>query len=193
MLKAINGFIVNCSMTWWKVLLLFAGQMATFQGLNAITARFPGITAGDIPFDMQNELQPGQIFEQLAGYTEQAFSDYYLFQAIDFAFPLVAGLFLASLFAFGFRHALPKAYEFATARNLLVLMLLPVLFDYLENIHMLWAVSAWPERVDLAAQLAVAAKKAKLATLYTAFALTGLALLGALLRWAGRKAGLLGS
>ena len=193
MLKAVNDFIVSCSMSWWKVLLLFAGQMATMQGLNAITGRFPGITAGDIPFDMQNDLQPGQIFEQLAGYTQQAFSDYYLFQAIDFAFPLLAGLFLASVFAFGLRHALPTAYEFATARNLLVLMLLPVLFDYLENIHMLWAVSAWPAQVDIAAQLAVAAKKAKLATLYTAFALTGLALLGALLRWLGRKTGLMSS
>jgi len=191
MLKAVNGFIVNCSESWWKILLLFLGQMATMQGLNAITGRFPGITAGDIPFDMQNDLQPGQIFEQLAGYTDQAFSDYYLFQAIDFVFPLLAGLFLASLFTFGLRHAAPGWYVFVRARNLLVLMLLPVLFDYLENVHMLWVVSVWPEQVEIAAQLGVAAKQAKLATLFTAFGLTGLALLAALARWLGRRTGVI--
>lgn len=190
MLSAINNFIVNCSASWWKTLLLLAGQSAAFRGMNAITTRFPEITAGDIPFDMQNDLRPEQVFTQLAGYTEQAFSDYYLFQAIDFAFPLLAGLFLACLFTFGLRHAAPRFYAYATARNLLVLMLLPVMFDYLENINLLWAVTAWPERADLAAQLGVLAKQAKLATLYTAFALTGLALLGAAVRWVGRRVGL---
>ena len=62
MIVAINRFIVDCSQSWWKVLLLFVGQTATMQVLMAIEGRFPGITNGDVPFDMQNSLQPEQVF-----------------------------------------------------------------------------------------------------------------------------------
>ena len=191
MLARLNGFIVDCSKSWWKVLLLFVGQSATMQGLNVITGRFPDITAGDVPFDMQNTLTPDQIFEQLAGWTDAAFSSYYLFQAIDFLFPLLAGLFLASVCAFALRHAAPGWYEVAVARHLFVLLLLATAFDYLENIHMLWAVIAWPEQVQVAAQLAVLSKMGKLASMGLGFAATGLFLLVALGRWIGLKTGLI--
>jgi hypothetical protein len=193
MLIAINRFIVDCSQSWWKVLLLFAGQTATMQVLMAIEGRFPSITEGDVPFDMQNSLRPEQVFEQLAGYTEQAFSDYYLFQLVDFAFPLLAGLFLASVCAFALRHAIPGWYKVAVAKNLFVLLLLATLFDYLENLNFLWVIASWPEKAELAAQLGVLAKQGKLASMMTGFTLTGLFLVIALLRWVGRKSGLINS
>jgi len=191
MLAAVNRFIVDCSHTWWKVLLLFLGQTATMRVLSTITERFPAMTAGDVPFDMQNSLTTDQIFTQLAGYSEQAFSHYYVFQAVDFAFPLLAGLFLASLCAFGLRHASPAWYQAVNSRNLFTLILLATLFDYLENINLLWVVSSWPEPASFAAQLGVLAKKAKLTFLVLSFAVTGLCPLGAAGRWAGVKTGLL--
>ena len=191
MLSALNNLIVSCSKSWLKVLLLFVVQTATLFALQGITDRFPSLTNGDVPFDMQNDLTPAQLFEQLAGWTDAAFSSYYAFQAIDFLFPLAAGLFLASLCAFGLRHAIPSWYSVAVAKNLFVLMLLATLFDYLENVHMLWAVTAWPEQVDIAAQLAVASKKAKLASLYLSFGATGVFLLLALIRWIGLKTGMI--
>ncbi len=191
MLTALNRFIMDCSQSWWKVLLLFAGQTATMQVLMAIEARFPAITNGDVPFDMQNSLRPEQVFEQLAGYTEQAFSDYHLFQLVDFAFPLLAGLFLASVCAFALRHAIPGWYKIAAAKNLFVLILLATVFDYLENLNFLWVIISWPEKAELAAQLGVLAKQGKLTCMMTGFTLTGLFLLIALLRWIGRKTGLI--
>lgn len=191
MLTSINRFIVACSQSWWKVLLLFLGQSASFQIMAGVTERFPELTAGAVPFDMQNSLTVKQIFAQLAGYSPAAFTEYYLFQAVDFVFPLVAGLFLAAVFAFGMRHAWPAGYDYLNSRNLFTLILLATAFDYLENVNLLWVVSAWPEQATVAAQLGVIAKQAKLACLYLAFAVTGLSLLGAALRWVGRKTGLL--
>lgn len=193
MLSTLNRFIVSCSESWWKVLLLFAGQMVTIRILTNIEKGFPAITNGDVPFDMQNTLQASQVFEQLAGYTQQAFADYYLFQAVDFAFPLFAGLFLAAVCTFALRHAAPRWYSYAVKKNLLVLLLLATLFDYLENLNFLWVVSTWPEPAVLAAQLGVLAKKLKLACMSIGFALTALFLLGAAGRWIGLKTGLISS
>jgi len=187
MTDAINRFIIGCSQTWWKMLLLFCGQAVTMQLLFGIEKTFPALTAGDVPFDMQNTLQASQVFEQLAGYSPEAFAAYYRFEAVDFAFPLFAGLFLASLLTFSLRHAAPGWYASAVKHKLLVLVLLATVFDYLENLNFLWAVSAWPDQVHMAAQLGVLAKKAKLACMYTSFTLTGLFLLIALGRWLGGK------
>ena len=190
MLSVLNRFIVSCSESWWKILLLFAGQFATLQGLSLITAGFPDVSSGNVPFDMQNNLQSTQVFEQLNGYTDQAFADYYLFQAIDFAFPLLAGLFMATVCAFALRHAAPRWYAIAVDRKLLLLLMLATVFDYLENLNFLWVVTAWPEPAELAAHLGVLAKKAKLACMYTSFAVAALLLLSAAGRWAGIKTGL---
>lgn len=94
MLAAVNQFIVNCSTSWWKTLLLLAGQLGCLLALKSIEAGFPEIASGATPFDMQNNLTSAQIFEQLAGYSEAAFRDYYIFQAVDFPFPLFAGFAL---------------------------------------------------------------------------------------------------
>ena len=193
MLSAVTRFIVACSESWWKVLLLFIGFGGTLAMLQQITGRFPDISGGNVPFDMQNGLTPAQVYEQLPAYSEEAFAAYYVFQAVDFAFPLLAGLFLAAVFAFGLRHTAPGWYAAAVAHNLLLLILLATLFDYLENISFLWVMNAWPEPAEIAAQLGVWAKRAKLACMYAANGLTALSLLTAALRWLGTRAGVFSS
>jgi hypothetical protein len=190
MLQRLNAFILWCSQTWWAVALLFAGQFGSMRILNAITQKFPSQTAGDIPFDMQNSLTTEQVFTQLSGYSEAAFASYYRFQAVDFAFPLFGGLFLAAVCAFAVRHAAPRWYAWAAARNLFVLILLATAFDYLENVGMLWTVSAWPAQVQAAAQLGVTAKVAKLTCLFSSVGVTAAFLLVAGGRWVSRATGL---
>jgi hypothetical protein len=179
----INQFIITCSQSWWKFLLIFLGQVGTMQVLMRITGEFPSVTAGDVPFDMQNTLKPEQIFVQLEGYTERAFDLYMIFQATDYLFPLFAGLLLATVCAFSLRHLAPAFYTTAVARNLFVLLLIPTAFDWLENINLLWAVTAWPEPAHVAANLAVAAKMGKLTTMGIAFLITGVLLIGAAGNW----------
>lgn len=183
MLRKVNQFIVACSQSWWKFLLIFLGQTGTMQVLMRISGEFPAVTAGDVPFDMQNMLKPDQVFTQLEGYSERAFDLYMIFQATDYFFPLFAGLLLATICAFSLRHWSPDLYATALARNLFVLLLIPTVFDWLENINLLWAVMAWPEPAVVAANLAVAAKMAKLTTMGIAFLVTGVLLLGAAGNW----------
>jgi len=183
MLGKINQFIVACSQSWWKFLLIFLGQTGTMQVLMRITEEFPSATAGDVPFDMQNTLKPDEIFTQLEGYSERAFDLYMVFQATDYFFPLFGGLLLATICAFSLRHLSADYYSAAVARNLFVLLLIPAVFDWLENINLLWAVLAWPEPALAAANLAVAAKMGKLATMGIGFLLTSVLLLGAAGNW----------
>lgn len=185
----LNRFIIGCSESWWKFLLIFLSFNVTMFGLQQITSRFPAVTAGDIPFDMQNELRPDDIFAQLEGYTEQAFSLYAGFQAIDYVFPVVAGLFLATVCAFALRHASPALYQTAAGKNLFVLLLIPTAFDFMENFSLLRVVTAWPEQARVAADMAVLAKLGKLNSMNIAFAITGALLLWAGISWLKRRLG----
>lgn len=183
MLKNINQFIISCSQSWWKFLLIFAGQTGTMQMLNRITTEFPSVTAGDVPFDMQNTLKPEQIFVQLQDYTDRAFDLYMTFQAVDYFFPLFAGLLLATICAFALRHLSHDLYTTAVSRNLFVILLVPTVFDWLENINLLWVVLAWPETAEIAATLAVGAKMGKLTTMGIAFLVTAVLLISAAGNW----------
>jgi hypothetical protein len=187
MLGKLNEFIVACSESWWKFLLIFLGQTGSFQILGRITAEFPAVTAGDVPFDMQNSLSSEQIFAQLDGYSDAAFDLYYLFQLTDYFFPLFAGLLLATVCAFSLRVASPGLYATALSRKLFVLLLVPTVFDWLENLSLLRVVSAWPNQADLAANMAVAAKMGKLSTMSVAFLVTGVLLFWAAGKWAYSK------
>jgi hypothetical protein len=188
MLTRINLFIVACSQSWWKFLLIFLGQFGTMQVLTAITGEFPEAAAGNVPFDMQNTLQPGQIYSQLDGYTDRAFDLYATFQIVDYFFPLFAGLLLATICAFSLRMASPGLYATAVNRNLFLLLLIPTCFDWLENLNLLCVVTAWPKQVELAATLAVAAKMAKLGSMGIAFLVTLLLLLWGAYGWVSRRA-----
>ena len=181
MLSRLNTLIIACSNTWWKFMLVVAGTFGTMGGLMAITGGFPAIAGGAEPFDMQNTLQFEEVFVQLAAYSDEAFIQYSWFQAIDYLFPLVAGLMLAALCAFSLRHISRDLYARIKSAKLFPLLLLPTLFDWLENINLLIVVSSWPERAETAATLALLAKAAKLGTLNAVWGITGLLLTTALL------------
>jgi hypothetical protein len=182
MLTKLNQFIITLSTSWWKFLLVFAGTIATLFGLQKITGSFPDISGGHVPFDMQNGLTSGQIFEQLATYTEQAFSAYNQFQIIDYFFPLFAGLMMAAVAAFSLRILSQRYYDIAKQKNLFLLILLPTLCDWTENIMLLAVISMWPDQSATLATLAVTAKKAKLITLFISQPVVLLMLLGAVLK-----------
>ena len=73
------------------------------------------------------------------GYTERAFELYTQFQIIDYLFPVVAGMLLATVSAFALRHASPEWYDTALRKNLFVVILIPTVFDFLENFGLLRA------------------------------------------------------
>jgi hypothetical protein len=188
MLTKLNSFIINCSTSWWKTLLLIIGFAGTISSLMRITASFPDASGGHEPFDMQNTLAATDIFDQLATYTDQAFELYAIFQFVDYFFPLFGGLMMATLCAFALRALSAKVYAVVVEKKLLLLFLVPTVFDWLENITLLWAVSAWPEQVEAAATLAVTAKMAKLVTLFITQPVAILLLIAGLSKWLYTKA-----
>lgn len=192
MLSKLNGLIVQCSSTWWKFLIVFLVQIASLLTLQRISNEFPATSGGVPPFDMQNALTPSEIFQQLEGYTAQAFDLYVIFQAVDFVFPFFAALMMASVCAFALRNFSSRLYEASVNKNIFVLLLIPAVFDYLENLNLLWAVNAWPEQVQIAASLAVAAKMGKLSSMMLAFGVAALLLLLAAGAWIARRTGMSG-
>jgi hypothetical protein len=187
MVRKLSEFIANCSRSWWKFLLFLGGQLGTMAVLMSITGRFPAVTGGYEPFDMQNTLSAEDIFVQLATYTPEAFRLYWIFQAVDYLFPLFAGLMLATAGTFALRHAAPGLYAQAVERATLPLFLLPTVFDWLENLNLLWVAAAWPDQAQVAATLGVVAKLGKLATLNIVFVTVGILLAWAAVRWIGRR------
>ena len=182
MLTALHTLIIKVSERWWKILLAFLATFAALQGLLRITEMFPAYAGGAQPFDMQNDLTVEAIFQQLAVYTDTAFELYWLFTAIDYFFPAFAALFQAALTAALLRYALPDLWHKIESRKLILLLLLPAAFDWLENITLLITMLAWPDQWQTMAIAAVAAKKAKLATLYVAQAVAGFSILAAFYR-----------
>ena len=165
MLGRLQELIVRISRTWWLyfiVLFLFIGSLRT---LMRIGERFPAFAGGATPFDLQNDLRADQVYAQLAGYTPQARELYYAFTLIDYAFPFFAGLFITATVAFALRSSLPRLYDALVARNLLLVLMIPTAFDWLENVAAVSAIVQYPFEVSWLPTLLVFAKKCKLATL----------------------------
>jgi len=186
-LGRLQNLLLQVSRTWWLYLLVLAVFSGSLQALMRIGERFTEFAAGAAPFDLQNELQPGQVYAQLAGYTDQARGLYYAFTAIDFAFPLFAGLFIAATTAFALRNSLPRFYETLVARKLLPVLMLATVFDWLENVAAIAAISLYPAEFSWLPMLLVIAKRLKLA-----FALFGNAVMFtsvaiAAVTWLGRR------
>ena len=173
MLKPINQFIIRCSCSAWKFALLFAGFFGSLQALLFLGEKFKPYANGAKPFDLQNSLNSDKIFAQLADYSDQAFGLYYIFTSIDYFFPLLAGLFLAAIWAYVLRNNLPRWYEYALQRHLFVVLLIPALFDWLENITLLMTIAAFPVELSSVADAAVIMKQAKLAATTVAQGTTG--------------------
>lgn len=187
MLERLQDLVIRISRTWWlylTVLVLFAGSL---QALIRIGGLFPDYAAGAAPFDLQNDLQPDQVYPQIAGYTEQARDLYYAFTLIDYAFPFFAGLFITATVAFGLRYGAPRYYAAAVARRLLLVLMLPTAFDWLENLAVIATIVMYPAKVGWLPWLLVFAKKCKLSfTLFSNGAMV-LALVTAAGAWVARR------
>jgi len=165
MLGRLQDLILRISRTWWlygAVLFLFVGSL---QALLRIGKHFPAYSGGAMPFDLQNDLGAGEVYPQLAGYTDQARELYYAFTLIDYAFPFLAGLFITATVAFALRASLPRLYAALVARKLLLVLMLATAFDWLENVTALTTIVLYPAEVGWLPTLLVVAKKCKLATL----------------------------
>jgi len=187
MLESLNQYIIRCSFSFWKILLIFIGFAGSLRALMFIGDKFAINAGGHLPFDLQNSLTTEQMFIQLTEYTPQAVTLYYVFTAVDYFFPLLAGLFLATIWAFVLRHTLPRWYEIGLQKNLFLLLLVPALLDWLENILLLSAILMWPETPQNVAEAAVTAKQAKLATTLLAQGSTALIILTGLFIWARNR------
>lgn len=187
MLKNLQELVLRISRTWWLyilVLLAFAGSLVA---LLRIGEQFPRHAGGVAPFDLQNGLKSGDVYPQIANYTEQARQLYYAFTAIDYLFPLFAGLFISATVAFALRNSLPAAYDALVERRLLLLLMVPTGFDWLENIAAISSIAAWPDGPAWLPVLLVTAKKLKLGCMLLGQAVMALSLLLAAVTWLGRR------
>ncbi len=189
----LHNFILNCSRSWWKTILLIACFALTMGQLFAVTGEFPGLAINSslgeavVPFDMQNDLTPAQLYEQLAVWSEASFSRYTWFQIVDFIFPLAGGLMSAVLAALGLRLLSDKYYALAVSRKLFLAFLIATCFDWLENIGFIGVLIAWPQEAMAAAHFAILAKKCKLFFLNVFQPAWILLLVSGGLKWAYQK------
>jgi hypothetical protein len=187
MLDRLQDLVLRISRTWWlylPVLFLFVGSL---QALTRIGKRFPAYAGGAIPFDLQNDLRTDQVYTQLAGYTEPARELYYAFTLIDYAFPFFGGLFIAATVAFALRSSLPRLYAAVLSRKLLLVLMIPTAFDWLENVSAVSAIVLYPTEVRWLPLLLVASKTCKLATLLLSNVALAAALLFAAGAWLSRR------
>jgi len=183
-MQSLNDLILRFSRSWPLFLLaagITFGSLYLFTGV--IGPRFAELTGGHLPFDLQNSLTVDQVYEQLPGYPEDARKLYYLFSVIDFAFPVFASLFLAAIAAFSLRYLWPAGYDWFTERRLWVLLLLPALFDWTENVFALSVITAHGHELRSAAAMMIYAKLGKLSLTVLAQLLSFALLLLAAIKW----------
>lgn len=182
MRAGLQQIIVSVSMSAWRYALVVLVAVGTFAALSSIGATFPAVAGGAQPFDLQNGLTTAEVYTQLAGWSPAAFAQYYRFSAIDWVFPLAAGLFLAATVAWCLRRSLPRAYAFAITHRLLPFLLIATACDWLENSFALGILATYPVESDWLPAALVAAKRAKLGALLVTQPL----MFGLLLYTAGR-------
>jgi len=187
MLGRLQDFVLRISRTWWLYLAVFVLFGGSLQALTRIGDRFPAFAGGAAPFDLQNGLRAEEVYPQLAGYTEQARELYYAFTLIDYAFPFFGGLFITATVAFALRNSLPRVYDALVARQLLLLLMIPTAFDWLENVAAVSAIVQYPAEVSWLPGALVFAKKCKLATLLASNGAMLLALLVAAGTWLAKR------
>ena len=189
-MRALNDLIIRVSHSAWLFILsaIFAFGSLGFVFMN-IDVAYQAIVGAPI-FDLQNSLSVEQIFEQLKSVDESARSLYFAFAFVDFYFPFFAGLVMAAAGAFALRNLSDNWYGKCADRKLFAILLLPTVFDWLENIFALTVINSYPTELTTAANLLVLAKSAKLASIFLMQGIVGLLLLGAALRWIGQRTGL---
>lgn len=187
MLGRLQDLVIRISKTWWLYLIVVVLFVGSLQALMRIGDLFPEYAAGAAPFDLQNDLQPGQVYPQLAGYTNQARELYYAFTLIDYAFPFFAGLFISATTAFALRYSVPRVYDALVARRLLLVLMLATAFDWLENVAAASAIVMYPVEIGWLPGLLVFAKKCKLGLIAFSNGVMVLAVLAAAGTWVARR------
>ncbi len=183
MFRALNGFIMRISASGRLFLAAAVVACVSLAALIGIGAGFRAVSGGALPFDLQHDLTAEQVLAQLPGYTVQARRQYALFTAIDFVFPLAAGLVLAAGAAFCLRRAFPATYASLVQRQLFPLLLSASLLDWCENVAAITAITAFPDTTAAMATALVVAKDLKLTFLAFTQALTLLLALAAAGTW----------
>lgn len=186
-----NDLAVRTSRSPWLFVnsAVFAFGSLAFVFMN-INVPFEAAVGAQM-FDFQNGLTTEQIFAQLVNYDDESRALYHAFLFVDFYFPFFAGLVMAAAGAFALRNVSSKYYETIRMKNLFAVFLIPTVFDWGENIFALTVVNAWPEPLGWAATGLVLCKKGKLAGVMFFQGVVLLTLVIALLKWLGRKAGLI--
>lgn len=187
----LNQLAIRFSQSRWLFLLaMLVAFGSLFAVLMPIGRVFPEVAGGAVPFDLQNALTTQDVMSQLAGYTESARQLYYAFAFADFFFPFFASLFIAALAAFSLRQLSANWYTVACEKNLFALFFLGAFFDWLENIFALTVIGSYPDTPETMANLLILAKKGKLTLVMVSQAIAWLLLAIAILKWLGRKVGL---
>lgn len=164
-MNSIVRLFTAISRRWWAVVLVFALNFAAFSILFALEDQFEALS-GVPTFDTQNDLTATLIREQLPLYVGEARAAYERFAAFDFVFPLVAGIFIAVIWALLLRiNRLPLAARLL-AWNLPLFPLIGTLWDYLENLSLLTILNAGATLSPTMIDAALLFKRLKLTWLF---------------------------
>lgn len=157
-------FIVSPARYIGLAITLLLSQWALFRA-DGVFARISGYPT----LDTQNGLTVQGAVDQIRSYAAEAVQAYELFAVIDYLFPLAGGLFQSATLLWLLRVA-----NRSTPRRIpewtCLLLLLPVVFDYVENIFLAAAVAT--EGASIFIGVALVAKSLKLASLILSGALT---------------------
>lgn len=144
----------------WRAGTLVVAMLLSTWALFTLDALFALRTGAPTP-DTQNALTLEQAVSQLAAWDDGSRQLYALFAAVDFVFPLASGLVLTVvaywLVVLGNRHPGPAVPTWVA-----LLCLLPVPFDYAENVGFLAALATGGQ---LPLQVALIAKALKLTSI----------------------------
>lgn len=136
MIQFLTSLLVSISRRWWAVLLVTALNFASFQILFGLEDQFETLTAVPV-FDTQNDLTPSRIIAQLPLYQGPAREAYLRFAVFDFVFPLIAGIFVATLWTLLLRTNSSPFAQRLLQRGVPLFALIGTLWDWLENISIL--------------------------------------------------------
>ncbi|MBC8099534.1 MAG: hypothetical protein H7Y11_08825 [Armatimonadetes bacterium] len=175
-MNRLNRGLISSSNHWWAVVLVVVLNFSAFVILFGLEDQFEALTAFPV-YDTQNDLTAEALLTQLPLYQGEARSAYLRFAAFDFVFPLVAGLFVAVLWALFLRLNTWRIPQRLLALGLPLFPLIVTVWDWLENVSLLVVLSAGASPDPAFINAVLLFKRLKLAGLALSGAGTSLLLL----------------
>lgn len=163
-MRIFKRIVASLAASWWRLLLTFGANVAALNILFWLESRFTAL-AGRPVFDTQNDLTAAGLREQLPLYVGEARSAYFAFAAFDFLFPLIGALAMATLIAWLLRHNPSPLVDRLWGWHVPLLPFAAALFDWFENMVLLAVVGLGADAPALLFNLAIVAKRLKLAAL----------------------------